>query len=378
MYNLLQLRSNRGKSLQERLKHLIKAKHMNALFLEYAMDSLLDSVGSICDFFLASASEVGNRMMSLIGKQVQSFLLCTYQAQQGANDLLTGVVGMIFAPIGLAATFAAIPILALIWVVLFLMSAIAHSLTVPIVYIWYLYQKFKEAVSRPETIDYFPEPEEFQPEPNLCPPVFAMSAIAIIAGIGMDIEPVPSWEWSPSFLPQQEEVQAPIEITIDINNQVEIDIDIDVDTFRRELERQFAPQPHATWKDVVLEGLRLLEAAASESSTILVYPQCELNPNPDADLEIIQYAVRERVSPFPTPTASCNDEAERSLPLEVSTTLEFEFPAQPSNKVLQRWGKDQLVVFCDRINTIQKGSITKYRNASKTLLIKKIKAFYDA
>jgi hypothetical protein len=290
----------------------------------------------------------------LIGKQTRSFLICVHQAQQGANDLLTGVVGAIFAPVGLAAIFAAIPILALIWVTLFFMSAIAHSLTVPIVYIWYLYQKFRESVSCvPETIDYFPEPDA---EPSVCPsvPIVAMSAIAIIAGIGIDIEqPVPNWSWSPSFLPHQEEVQAQsVEITIDIKNQVEIHLD--VDTFRRGLERQFAPQPRATWKDVVLEGLRLLEAAASEDITVLVYPQCEI----------------------PTPTTSCTDEVECSLPLEVSTALEF--PARPSNKVLQRWDKDQLIVFCNRLNTIQKGSIKGYKNASKTFMIKEIKKFYDA
>jgi hypothetical protein len=297
-------------------------------FIAYAMDSLLESVQSICDLFLISGKEVTERISSVINDCIEDFHSSCHRAYHGAEDFLEGLAGLLLAPAVLIATIAAIPLLAIVWTGLFLLSAIAHTATVPIVYTWVLYSKIQEAFTSPqESINYFPEILEPTPEPITtftAPPLLALNALTAIAGMGVEVEvekePVVS-HWTPSFVPApitQEEHQAEV---------------LNIQTFRQGLERQFAIKPRQTWKEYIL--LHLTE----------------------------------------TSTAQIQSEAERSLPVEVSTALEF--PAKPDNKVLQRWDKEQLVTFCDRLNAVKKGSVAKYKNASKTLLIKKIKEFYS-
>lgn len=335
---------------------------MNGTFILSLAESILESAGITCDFFLSFAKKEGNRTMSLIGDLIEGFITSSQRTRQGLGDLLKGVAGMIFAPLALAGVLVLIPISVVIGTIGFLTLVALHTASIPIAYLWYLYQTLREAVKPlPPVVptDYFPEVESF-----VAPPVLAMSAIALIAGMGIELEPAPQ-SWSPSFIPEPSEQ---IELQVDDIQSVEIE------AFRWGLEQQFMPKPRQTWKEFILQNLSLPVIPLLEEPLALVYPQCEINP--DAQIEIVsEIAVRETVTPFPTPTTSCTDEVECSLPLEVSTALEF--PAIPSNKVLQRWDKDQLVVFCDRINAVKKGSITKYKKASKTLLIKKVKAFYD-
>jgi len=287
-------------------------------FIAYAMDSLLESVQSICDFFLISGQEVAERIGTTISDRIEDFHSSCHRAYHGAEDFLEGLAGLLLAPIALIVTIAAIPLLAIVWAGLFLLCAIAHTATVPMVYIWVLYEKTKGAV--PQTsIEYFPEPLE--PTVALTPPLLTMSALVIMAGMGVEPEQ-PVSTWSPSFIP----------VPATVNEQRQVPA-LDTKVFREGLERQFAVKPHRTWKEYILQHL------------------------------------------IETPTTQIESELERSLPVEVFTALEF--PVRPDNKVLQRWDKDQLVTFCDRLNAVKKGAITKYRKSSKTLLIKKIKEFYS-
>jgi len=301
---------------------------MNA-FISYAMDSLLESVESICDLFLVTAKEVGGQTVSVVNDCIKQFNSSYDRARRGTEDLLDGLAGMILAPVTLSMTLAAVPCFAVTWVILFALSAIAHTATVPIVYIWVLYRKLQEAFKPlPERIDYFPDLEKASDRViPIAPPILALSSLALIAGIGVELPPV-TYDWTESFIPSIQEAEA---------HQVKT---LDVETFRRGLEQQFnVVVPSRTWKDYILQNLTL--------------PPVE---------EI--------------PTTQIDSEVERSLPSEVQIAPEL--PLRPANFVLQRWEKEQLVTFCDRINVIQRGSITKYKKASKTLLIKKIKAFYDA
>jgi hypothetical protein len=160
--------------------------------------------------------------------------------------------------------------------------------------------------------------------------------LALLAGLaaGMEAETGSiSYDWSPSYLLS----------TMDKVHETHIEA-IDIEAFRWGLEQQFySPKPRQSWKNYILQHLDLPRATALLLS----------------------------------PTTSCSGEVGHSLSVEVQTVLEF--PEKPSNKVLQRWDKDQLKLFCDRINAVQKESITKYKgkNVSKTTLVKKIKEFYE-
>ena len=298
---------------------------MNAnAFVRYAMDSLLESVESVCDLFLVSQEEVAKQITSTINGCIEDFQSSCCRAYHGTEEALEGLAGILLAPASLIATLVAIPLLAVFWVSLFLLCAIAHTATVPMVYIWVLLHKTNEASVPQKSTNYFPEVLEPTPAPVVThtPPVLVLSALAVMASMGVEIDLEPANNWTPSFIP------API---VAQETQAE---ELDIKTFRVGLERQFAIQPTRTWKEYILQNL----------------------------------------IPAETLTAQIESESERSLSLEVSTAPKF--PAKPHNKVLQRWDKDQLLTFCDRINAIKKGSITKYKSASKTLLIKKIKEFY--
>jgi hypothetical protein len=215
------------------------------------------------------------------------------------------------------------------------LTAIAHTASIPLAYLWCLYQKLKEAISpQVKSIDYFPEVEvDLEPEPlvALTPPLVLFAGLA--AGLESEIESV-SYDWSSTSY---------LLYTVDEVHEAHVEA-IDIEVFRWGLEQQFySPKPRQSWKEYILQHLDFPKATALLLS----------------------------------PTTSCSGEVGHSLSVEVQTVLEF--PEKPSNKVLQRWDKDQLRLFCDRINAVQKESITKYKgkNVSKTALIKKIKAFYE-
>jgi hypothetical protein len=301
---------------------------------DYAMSSVLISAEVIADSFLDKAKEIFVQVCDTFKGLSESFVESVNQVKSGVIDLTQGLTGIILISVFLCLMTLGIPILAMGWLIAFILTAIAHTASVPLAYLWYLYQKIKEAISpQVKSIDYFPEVEvDLEPEPL----VVMTPPLALLAGLaaGMEAETGSiSYDWSPSYLLS----------TVDEVHEAHVEA-IDIEAFRWGLEQQFnPPSPRQSWKDYILQYLDFPRA-----TTLLL-----------------------------SPTTSFSSEVGRSLSVEVQTVLEF--LEKPSNKVLQRWDKDQLKLFCDRINAVQKESITKYKgkNVSKTTLIKKIKEFYE-
>jgi hypothetical protein len=336
--------------------------------LDYAMSSVLISAEVIADSFLDKAKEIFGQIGDTFKGLSESFVESVNQAKNGVTDLTQGLTGIILIPVFLCLMTLGIPILAMGWLIAFVLTAIAHTASIPLAYLWCLYQKLKEVISpQIKSIDYFPEVEvDLEPEPL----VVITPPLALLAGLaaGMEAEPGSiSYDWSPSYLLY----------TVDEVHEAHVEA-IDIEAFRWGLEQQFySPKPRQTWKEYILQGLALLKYPSLEEPLILVYPQCAINL--DVQIEVVQLpAVRETVTPFPTPTTSHSGEVGCSFPVEVSIAPELKFPPKPDIRALKRMKEPKLVEFCREINRIKKGSITGHTRPglSKTALISKIELFY--